>query len=75
MPPESALHVRVEFFYHNLNEPLNETPEEYWNRKGKQWADSLDQFINKKDILVNELRFSERNYVPGHCISGAASVF
>jgi len=58
MPPESVLHVRVEFFYHILNEPLNETPEEYWNRKGKQWSDSLDQFINKKDILVNELRFA-----------------
>jgi hypothetical protein len=58
MPPESVLHVRVEFFYHNLNEPLNETPEEYWNRKGKQWSDSLDQFINKKDILLNELRFA-----------------
>lgn len=58
MPPESVLHVRVEFFYHNRNEPLNETPEEYWNRKGKQWSDSLDQFINKKDILINELRFA-----------------
>jgi hypothetical protein len=58
MPPENLLHIRVEFFYRNAHEPLDETPEDYWSRKGKQWSDSLDQFINKKDILINELRFA-----------------
>jgi hypothetical protein len=56
MPPENVLHARVEFFYRNAHEPVNETPEDYWSRKGKQWSDSLDQFINKKDILINDLR-------------------
>jgi len=56
MPPENVLHIRVEFFYRNAHEPLDEAPEDYWSRKGKQWSDSLDQFINKKDILINDLR-------------------
>jgi Domain of Unknown Function with PDB structure (DUF3857) len=56
MPPGNLLHTRVEFFYRNANEPMDQTPEDYWNHKGKQWSDSLDQFINKKDILVDDLR-------------------
>jgi hypothetical protein len=56
MPPENVLHIRVEFFYRNANEPMDQAPEDYWNRKGKQWSDSLDQFINKKDILIDDLR-------------------
>ncbi len=56
MPPENVLNTRVEFLYRNAGEPLNEPPEDYWGRRGKQWSDSLDQFINKKDILINDLR-------------------
>lgn len=55
-PPENVLYTRVEFLYRNAGEPLNEPPEDYWGRRGKQWSDSLDQFINKKDILINDLR-------------------
>ncbi len=56
MPPENVLSIRVEFFYRNPRDPMNETADHYWGRMGKQWADSLDQFINKKDILINDLR-------------------
>jgi Domain of Unknown Function with PDB structure (DUF3857) len=56
MPPEAVLQTRVEFFYRNLRDSNSGTPEEYWNRKGKEWSDSLDEFINKRDILINELR-------------------
>jgi hypothetical protein len=55
-PPENVLSTRVEFFYRSAQEPLSETPEDYWGRRGKQWSDSLDQFINKRDILINDLR-------------------
>jgi hypothetical protein len=56
MPPENVLHIRVEFFYRDPHDPMDETPESYWTRKGEQWSNTLDQFINKKDILINELR-------------------
>ncbi|MGB8541414.1 MAG: DUF3857 domain-containing protein [Candidatus Acidiferrales bacterium] len=56
MPPEDVLNVRVEFFYRNPREHLDESPDSYWTRKGVQWADSLDQFVNKKNVLLNELR-------------------
>lgn len=56
MPPENVLQIRVEFFYRSAHEPVDESPEDFWNRRGKQWSDGLDQFINKKAVLVDDLR-------------------
>ena len=56
MPPASFLELRVEFFYRNVHDPTDETPEQYWNRMGKSWGENIDRFINKKDALANDLR-------------------
>ena len=55
MPPERALQVRVDFYYKSLSDPQNETQPQFWNRKGKQWADELDHFVNKKGVLESDL--------------------
>src|ERR1700723_1830181 len=55
MPPERALQVRVDFYYKSLSDPQNETQPQFWNRKGKQWAEELDHFVNKKSALESDL--------------------
>jgi Domain of Unknown Function with PDB structure (DUF3857) len=55
MPPERALQVRVDFYYKSLSDPSNETPPQFWNRKGKQRAEELDRFVNKKGALESDL--------------------
>jgi hypothetical protein len=55
MPPARALQVRVDFYYKNQSDPTNETVPQFWNRKGKQWAEDQDHFINKKNALESDL--------------------
>jgi hypothetical protein len=55
MPPERALQVRVDFYYKSLSDPTNETQPQFWNRKGKQWAEELDHFVNKKSAMESDL--------------------
>jgi Domain of Unknown Function with PDB structure (DUF3857) len=55
MPPARALEARVDFFYRDRGEPVNETTEQYWNRIGKKWSGELDKFSSKKSVLEHEL--------------------
>jgi hypothetical protein len=55
MPPERALQAHVDFYYVNPLDPRNETPEKFWNRKGKAWSDEVDRFVSKKGALESEL--------------------
>jgi hypothetical protein len=55
MPPERMLQAHVDFYYVNPLDPRNETPEKFWNRKGKAWSDELDHFVSKKGALESEL--------------------
>ena len=55
MPPEKALQARVEFYYRDMNEPTNETPEHFWARTGKRMNDRFEDYINKKGTLQKEL--------------------
>ena len=55
MPPERMLQVHVDFYYVNPLDPRNETPEKFWNRKGKAWSDEVDRFVSKKGALESEL--------------------
>jgi hypothetical protein len=55
MPPERMLQAHVDFYYANPSDPQNETPDKFWNRKGKAWSDEVDRFINKKSALESDL--------------------
>jgi transglutaminase-like putative cysteine protease len=55
MPPVRALEARVDFFYRDRGEPLNETTDQYWNRMGKKWSGELDKFSSKKNALEQDL--------------------
>ncbi len=41
--------------YLNPSEPQNETPDKFWNRKGKAWSDDVDHFVNKKSALEKRI--------------------
>jgi hypothetical protein len=55
MPPAGILEAHVDFFYVSPNDPQNETPEKFWNRKAKDWSEEVDRFVNKKSALENDL--------------------
>jgi hypothetical protein len=55
MPPERMLQAHVDFYYANPSDPQNETPDKFWNRRGKAWSDDVDHFINKKSALEGDL--------------------
>ena len=55
MPPEKILQARVEFIYRDFSEPINETPDHYWDRMGKKWYGELDHFVGKKNTLDDEV--------------------
>jgi transglutaminase-like putative cysteine protease len=54
MPPDRALRARVSFFYKDISAPTNETTDQFWKRTGKQWAELVDNFVNKKGALQAE---------------------
>ena len=55
MPPVRSLEARVEFFHRPKGESANETTEQFWSRIGKKWRDELDNFLNKKSALDEEV--------------------
>jgi hypothetical protein len=55
MLPDSFVRSRVDFYYRSRFDPPNESVEQYWKRIGKLWADSLDEYINKKGVLSAEV--------------------
>jgi len=55
MPPDQALRARVSFFYKDISAPANETTEQFWRRIGKQRAEAVDSFVNKKGALQAEV--------------------
>jgi hypothetical protein len=55
MPPERVLQAHVDFYYLSSSEPRNETPDKFWNRKGKTWSDEVDHFVSKKSALESDL--------------------
>lgn len=56
MPPPYAISARVEWYYLDAGQPLNETPQQFWNRTAKNWANQLDKFLGKKDALRAEVQ-------------------
>ncbi len=55
MPPDQALRARVSFFYKDISAPANENTDQFWRRTGKQWAESVDSFANKKGAMQAEV--------------------
>jgi hypothetical protein len=55
MPSAESLEARVEFYYHNRDDPAQETPDQFWKRIGKQWSESVDRFVDKKKELAQEV--------------------
>jgi hypothetical protein len=55
MPPVESLEARVEFFSRSVFDPADSSVEKYWNRIGKLWSASLDEFMAKKGALDAEL--------------------
>ena len=55
MPPAGSLRPRIEFYYKRLNEPANETTEQYWKRIDKKWNENLDKFVDKRSALQSEV--------------------
>jgi hypothetical protein len=65
MPPDEALRARVSFFYKDISAPANETTEQFWRRIGKQRAEAVDSFVNKKGALQAEAgRITSANDTP-----------
>ena len=55
MPSAESLEARIEFYYHNMDDPSQETADQYWKRIGKAWATNCDRFIDKKKVLAEEV--------------------
>ena len=55
MPPLKTIQARVEFYHLEEGTPQNETPDHFWARTGKKWNDDLEHFINKKNVLDQEV--------------------
>ncbi|HZR30211.1 MAG TPA: DUF3857 domain-containing protein [Terriglobales bacterium] len=55
MFPRSMIEGRVEFYYRDIGDPQNDTPERYWKRIGKKWNDEVDHYISRRDALGSAL--------------------
>ncbi len=55
MPPLRTLQARVEFYRLEEGTPANETQDRFWARTEKKWDDELEHFINKKNVLEQEV--------------------
>lgn len=55
MPPLRTIEARVEFYHLEEGTPLNETQDHFWARTEKKWNDELEHFINKKNVLEQEV--------------------
>jgi len=45
MPPEKAVRPRIQFYY---TRELDETPDQFWKREGKEWHEIAEQFMKKR---------------------------
>jgi Domain of Unknown Function with PDB structure (DUF3857) len=55
MPPVRTIQARVEFYHLDENSPSNETQDHFWARNEKKWDDEIEHFINKKNVLEQEV--------------------
>ncbi|MGH9738169.1 MAG: DUF3857 domain-containing protein [Candidatus Acidiferrales bacterium] len=56
MPPKEVLEPRVEFYYAKSGDPEpSDSREKYWNHYAKKWDGQIEHFIDKKDVLSQEL--------------------
>lgn len=55
MPPERVLEARVSFYYRSIDEPVFQTPQEFWSHMMKKWNGELEHFVDKKSVLEQEL--------------------
>ena len=55
MKPVRTLQARVEFYRLEEGTPANETQDRFWARTEKKWDDELEHFINKKNVLEQEV--------------------
>ena len=56
MPPRRPMEARVEFYYQSPGAPSETDPsDKYWNHYGKKWNGELEHFIDKKNVLGQEL--------------------
>jgi hypothetical protein len=55
MPPPRTLQSRVEFYYRSTEDSPTESQQEFWDRIGKKRNGEMDQFIDKKKSLDQDL--------------------
>jgi hypothetical protein len=55
MPPLKTIQARVEFYRLEEGTPADETQDHYWARVEKKWNDDAEHFINKKNVLEQEV--------------------
>jgi transglutaminase-like putative cysteine protease len=56
MPPERTLQARVEFYYESPDTPSESDPtDKFWNHWAKKWNGELEHFIDKKNVLGQEI--------------------
>jgi hypothetical protein len=51
MPPEDEVKARVLFYY---STQAKETPDQFWKREGKEWYESVEDFIGKRKGVQQE---------------------
>ncbi len=56
MPPKNAIEPRVAFYYLDPDDPSPNAPtDKFWDKYGKKWDGQLEHFIDKRDVLSQEL--------------------
>lgn len=56
MPPRDAIEPRVAFYYLEPDAPSpNEPTDKFWDKYAKKWDGQLEHFIDKKDVLSQEV--------------------
>lgn len=49
MPPDNVLKPRVEYFY--SEEPVELTPEVFWEKKSRDWASQVEKFVGRNGAV------------------------
>jgi hypothetical protein len=54
MPPADAVRARVEFFVRPHD--FEPSPDQYWKKRGKEWANQVDDFIGKSNKIKSQVQ-------------------
>jgi hypothetical protein len=55
MPPLRTIESRIEFYHLEEGAPSQEPQDHFWTRTEKKWNDEMERFINKKNVLNDEV--------------------